>query len=223
MELNDVLARLARLDACAVSDACDSLGLPPAESGLAARTAVRRLSGRVMTVRLAAGTPPAGVPPVHLGARAIEQAAPGDIILVEQRTGIDAGSWGGILSTGAKARGIAGVIADGPVRDADEAALLGFPIFARATTARTARGRVHEAETGGTVTIGETQVATGDFVVIDSSGAAFIPAARIGEVLAAAERIARREAAMTQAVRNGDAISDVMGASYEHMLTGARQ
>ena len=33
---------------------------------------------------------------------------PGEIIVVEQKSGIDAGSWGGILSLGAKLRGVAG-------------------------------------------------------------------------------------------------------------------
>ncbi|MDJ0978151.1 MAG: RraA family protein [Erythrobacter sp.] len=218
MELSDILRRLSGLDACAVSDACDKLGLSPAQSGLAPRTGTARLSGRVMTLRLAEGPPPADAPPVHLGSNAINRAQPGDIIVVEQRSGVDAGCWGGILSNGAKTRGIAGVIADGAVRDVDEAAALDFPIFARATTARTARGRVHEAETGGPVTIGEATVNAGDFVVVDGSGAAFIPADRIADVLVAASEIAAREAELTRAVRSGVPIDQVMGGNYEHML-----
>ncbi|MFO1401588.1 MAG: hypothetical protein U1F30_10340 [Steroidobacteraceae bacterium] len=42
---------------------------------------------------------------------------------------------------------MAGVVADGPVRDIDEARALGFPVFTRALTARTARGRVVELGT----------------------------------------------------------------------------
>ena len=41
-----------------------------------------------------------GGPPRHLGTSAIELAQPGDVIVVEQRTGRDAGCWGGILTLG---------------------------------------------------------------------------------------------------------------------------
>ena len=156
--------------------------------------------------------------PRHLGTTAIELARAGDVIVVEQRTGVDAGSWGGILTLGAKVRGIAGVIADGPVRDIDEARAYDFPIYCRALTARTARGRVVEAETNQPVTIGEVKVAAGDFVIADASGVAFIPAADIERVLDAAEAIAGREAAMAKALLAGTPIPQVMGGDYEFML-----
>jgi len=47
----------------------------------------------------------------------------------------------------------------------------------------------------------------------------FIKAERAAEVIAAAEDIARREAAMTKAVLAGEPVTKVMGRSYEAMLT----
>ena len=136
--MDDPVKRLSRLDCCAVSDAMDKLGLPGSVSGLDQRSSTRRIAGRVVTYRLvpAAEAPKQGGAPRHLGTTAIEMAAAGDIIVVEQRTGIDAGSWGGILSLGAKVRGVAGVIADGPVRDIDEARGYDFPVYTNALTAR---------------------------------------------------------------------------------------
>ncbi len=67
--------------------------------------------------------------------------------------------------------------------------------------------------------IGEVTVNPGDYVLADSSGVAFIPAAEIERVLDAAEAIAAREAAMTKDVEADQPVSQVMGASYEHMLT----
>jgi regulator of RNase E activity RraA len=110
------------------------------------------------------------------------------------------------------------VIADGPVRDIDEARVYDFPIYCRALTARTARGRVVEAETNQPVTIGEVEVAAGDFVIADASGVAFIRAADIERVLDAAEAIAGREAAMAKALLAGTPIPQVMGGDYEFML-----
>jgi 4-hydroxy-4-methyl-2-oxoglutarate aldolase len=202
-----------------MSDALDKLSLRGCVTGLIAALPGCRISGRVHTVRLAAGAAPAAsATPRHLGTTAIDACAAGDVIVVEQRTAIEAGCWGGILSRGAKARGVAGVIAEGLVRDVDEARELGFPLFCRGFTARTARGRVHEVATDGPVRIGDVDVNPGDYVVADSSGAVFIPAARIEEVVCVAESIAAREAAMAERIASGDPMADVMGADYEHML-----
>ncbi len=216
--VDEDLLRLHRLDCCTISDALDQLGIPDrVATGLTARGG--KLIGRAQTVKLVpVGSAPSRETPRHLGTTAIEAARPGDVIVVEQSTGIDAGSWGGILTLGAKLRGVAGVIADGPVRDIDEALAYGFPIYCRGTTARTARGRVAELETGGSVTIDGVVVAAGDVVIADGSGVAFVPAGDLARVLAAAEAIAAREAAMVKALLAGAPISVVMGASYEKML-----
>jgi 4-hydroxy-4-methyl-2-oxoglutarate aldolase len=214
--------RLARLDCCAVSDALDKLGIARGYVGGLPRHAGTRsqISGRVVTYRLVAAgdAPPVTGKPRHLGTTAIELAAPGNIIVVEQRTGIDAGSWGGILSLAAHVKGIGGLIADGPVRDIDEARTYDFPVFSRGLTARTARGRVAEVEVNQTVQIGDVQVNAGDYVIADGSGVVFIAEADIERVLQAAEMISGREAAMAKALLAGEPVTDVMGANYEHML-----
>ena len=125
---------------------------------------------------------------------------------------------GGVLSTGAQVAGVRGVVLDGPTRDRDEATALGFPIFARGNTARTARGRVYEKSTGEDIVIAEQQISDGDYVIADASGVVFIRADDIERVLAAAERIALKEAAMVASLRAGNAITSVMGADYETML-----
>ena len=215
---DDFATRLARLDACAISDALDQLGLPPSVTGLAPRAAKARISGQIITVKLAAGKPPEGTTPRHLCTTAIDRAEPGQVIVVEQRTGIECAGWGGILSNAARGRQVSGVIVEGLARDVDEAADIGFPVYARGSTARTARGRIYETSTGDPINVGDLTVATGDWVVADGSGAAFIPADRIADVLAAAERIAAREAGMTKAVLAGHPVSTVMGGDYEHLL-----
>lgn len=215
--MNTATNRLSRLDCCAVSDALDKLTLTGVVSGLPRLSGSGRIAGRVITMKLGTGAPPPG-PTRHLGTTAIAAASAGDVIVVEQKSGVEAGSWGGILTLGAKLRGVAGVIADGPVRDIDEAKSFDFPVFARACTARTARGRVVELATNGPVEIGTVTVNPGDYVIADGSGVVFIKAEDIERVLAAAESIAGREAAMAEALRAGRPITEVMGASYEHML-----
>lgn len=220
----DYVTRLARLDCCAVSDALDKLGLAGTVTGLAQRATSRRIAGRAVTVKLVAAQEVSKAQaaqhgaPRHLGTTAVELAGPGDVIVVEQRSGIDAGSWGGILSLGAAVRGIEGVIAEGPVRDIDEARQFDFPVFARALTAFTARQRVAEAGTNVPVTVGDVSVQPGDYVIADNSAVVFIAAREIERVLAAAEQIAAREAAMAKRLLGGLPITEVMGADYENML-----
>src|SRR4051794_4667731 len=205
--MTDVLERLARLDSCAVSDALDKLGLTGAVTGIHRLTTTRRISGRVHTVRMDKddGSPSAR----HLGTTAIEASQPGDIIVMEQRTGIDAACWGGNLSFGARLRDVAGVIVDGPARDIDEARDYDFPVFARTATARTARGRIREGATDVPITVGDVTVHPGDFVVADGSAVVFIAQSQIDRVLDAAEAIAARERAMVAALKEGTAISEV--------------
>jgi regulator of RNase E activity RraA len=220
MSPDPLVVRLARLDCCAVSDALDKLGLCGSEGGLVPRSSARRIAGRAVTVRLVSkdDAPVRSGPPVHLGATAIESAGPGSVIVIEQRTGIEAGSWGGILTLAATLRGVEGVVADGPVRDIDEARAYDLPIYSRGLTARTARGRIAEEATNVDVRIGESTVSPGDYVLADGSGVVFIAAAEIARVLDAAEEIAAREAAMAKALLAGRSVVDVMGAGYETML-----
>ncbi len=190
-------------------------------TGLPQLSANRRIAGRVITVKLGNAkdvTPVPGTKPRHLGTTAIEAAERGEVIVVEQRTGLDVGSWGGILTLAAKLRGVAGIVADGPVRDIDEARQYDFPMFARGTTTFTARGRVAEVATNVPVAIGDVTVHPGDYVIADNSAVVFIRLADIERVLEAAELIAEREAAMAKALLAGQPVTEVMGASYEYML-----
>ena len=128
-----------------------------------------------------------------------------------------------LIPVGAKVRGVAGVIADGPLRDVDEAIAYEFPIYSRSLTSRTARTRVVELGTQVPVTIGatvggEVVVHPGDYVLGDRSAVIFISPEHIERVLEAAEMIVAKEAAMANAILSGTPIGEVMGGNYEHML-----
>lgn len=213
---DDLVVRLGRMDSCAVSDALDKLGLTGEVTGLHRYSTERRIAGRVLTVKMG---PADGRPSTrHLCTTAIEAAQPGDIIVIEQRTGIDAACWGGNLSIGAKVRGVAGVIIDGPARDIDDSRKLDFTVFAREHTARTARGRIVEVATNEPVQIGDVTVSPGDYAIADASAVVFVAVSEIERVLETAEQIMAREEALAQAIAAGTPISQVMAGNYENML-----
>jgi regulator of RNase E activity RraA len=215
-QIDSNVRRLRALDCCAVSDCFDRLKLAGVVTGVPRASGDGRIAGRIITVKLGLGDPPPQVK--HLCCTAIELGGAEDVIVVEQRSGIDAGSWGGLLTLGAKARGIAGAVIDGPVRDIDEAREHGFPIYTRRFTARTARGRIVELGTNVTITFEGVRVDPGDYLIADSSGIAFIPAADIERVLATAEQIVARETAIARAIRSGQTMSQALDSKYEHML-----
>lgn len=218
MEQQAIVARLEALDACAVSDALDAVGSSGAVSGLQRRSTRRRIAGRVQTVRLHARAPEGGSKR-HLGTAAIESADALTVIVVEQRTGIDCAGWGGVLANAAKQRGVRGVIMEGPARDVDEYEDIGFPVFSRDVTTRTARGRVYEESFGNPIQVGDVTVKAGDYVIADGSGVVFVAAELIDQVLAVAEKIAEKERLMTRDVLAGKPVSEVMGTNYEQMLS----
>src|SRR5690606_13115284 len=80
------------------------------------------LCGPALTIRM----PPADNLALH---QAIYLAEPGDVLVVDCGGFREAGQWGGILMEAARARGIAGLITNGSVRDTDELITAGFPVF----------------------------------------------------------------------------------------------
>jgi regulator of RNase E activity RraA len=213
----DLAARLARLDTCGVSDALDRLGLEGAVLGVRPMWQCPRIAGQVITVRLRRAEPGEHAPR-HLGTAAIEAGGPGTVIVIEHHDREDAAGWGGILSLAARIKGIEGVIVDGTCRDVDDSRDAGFPVYARAATPMTARGRVVEASMGEPIRVGDLLVQPGDYVIADWSGVVFIAGARAGDIVSTAEGLAAREAQMAEAVRAGRSVVEVMGANYESML-----
>jgi regulator of RNase E activity RraA len=213
---NEAIARLAKLDTCAVSDALDRLGLKGAVLGIHPLWPAPPVAGRCVTVKIE----PVGLerPKQHLCTPAIAAAAAGDVIVVDNGGRTDAAAWGGLLSLAAKLKELAGVIVDGACRDIDESRELAFPVYGRAAVQVTARGRIMQQSFNEKIQFAGVQVHPGDLVIADGSGVVFIPRAREEEVIAQAEALARREAAMAEAIRGGRSILEVMETlGYESM------
>jgi 4-hydroxy-4-methyl-2-oxoglutarate aldolase len=214
---NAAIARLAALDTCAVSDALDRLGLKGAVLGIQPLWPCPRIAGRCVTVKIE----PMGIerPKQHLCTPAIAAAAAGEVIVVDNGGRTDAAAWGGLLSLAAKLKELAGVIVDGACRDVDESRDLSFPVYARSAVQVTARGRIMQQSFNERIQFAGVQVHPGDLVIADGSGVVFVPRAKEEEVIAQAEALARREAAMAQAIRGGRSIVEVMEMQgYESML-----
>jgi len=215
-----LIDRLRSLDTCAVSDALDRCGVAGAAmSHLKPLAGDCTVAGIAVTVQL--GVPSPGTPASgrHLGTAAVVVSGPDDVIVVAHQGRTDCAGWGGLLSRAAKARQIEGVVIDGAARDLAEAAAVGFPVWAVTGTPVTARTRTAELAWGKPVDVAGCHVEPGDLVIADTGGVVFIPAGRAEEVVTAAEKIAATEAAMAQAINQGQPVTDVMGKSYEELTS----
>ena len=218
--LADLAVRLDGLDVCAISDALDALRLPGAVAGILPVWEGARVAGRAVTMTVT--TAPGQRADRHLGAAAIDRARPGEVIVVHQQRSADgtlaSAAWGGLLARAAQLRAIGGVVIDGACRDVDEIREIGLPVSARAVLPFTARRRCIETAVGADVVIDSVTVATGDVVLADATGTAFVRAADLDAVLARARRLLAREQLMIADLTGGAAASDVLGRDYEDIL-----
>lgn len=203
-----VLPRLAALDTTTVSDALDFLGLPGATVGLRPLWDCPKIAGRASTVQL--GPKTGANPTVHLISPVLDAVATDDRVLVIAG-GIDGIScWGDILANAASMKRVRGTVIDGLSRDIEGSESIGYPVYGKGITMISARNRIVQVASGGSVTMAGVTVKEDDYVIADRCGTVFVTQERIAEVLDLAERIARRQQAMVDAVRAGRSVVDVM-------------
>ena len=89
---------------------------------------------------------------------------------------------GDLLATQAKVRGAAAVLVDAAVRDSEELAEMGLPVWARWVRSRGATKNI-AGELDVPVRVGGQEIRPGDLVVLDADGATVVAAERSDEVL----------------------------------------
>jgi 4-hydroxy-4-methyl-2-oxoglutarate aldolase len=139
---------------------------------------------------------------------AIAHANPGDVLVLTMPVPRPVALVGDLLATQAKARGVAGLLIDGSVRDVDELVEIGLPIWARWIRVRGA-GKDVPGTIDEPVIVGGARIAAGDTVVLDADGAAVIARERVEEVLEAAERREERERVKRAKLQAGELSYDL--------------
>lgn len=196
MRDDETMAAFAALDAATVHEAYGRRGdlsgrIRPIQQGA-------KVAGRAVTAVVHPGDNRA----IH---RAVLAAGEGDVLVVDA-AGHVAGYWGEILAVAAQARGIAGLVIDGGVRDTAALRARGFPVWAVGTsvhgTVKVTAGRVGE-----TVSVGGVVVNNGDYVVADDDGVVVVAAADVeGVVLAARERELKEQRIMAALAEGGNTL-----------------
>lgn len=135
---------------------------------------------------------------------AVYDADPCDVLVVDVGDGIDFGYWGEVLSVAAKQRRLGGLVIHGCVRDRDQLAAVGFPVFSAGLCIRgTVKDRPGGA-IGEPIRLDDVLVTRGDLVVGDCDGVVVIPAVDAERVIRAGFDRDDAEAEMMRRLEAGE-------------------
>ncbi len=194
-------SELARLGTATVYEAAGRTGLIDAD--LVQVIPGSRAAGPARTVRCGQGDNLM----VHAAMDRLEE---GEVLVLTMPEPAPVALVGELLATQARARGAAAVLVDASVRDLEELASLGLPIWARWVRVRGATkkevGALDEP-----VEVGGATIRPGDFVVLDADGAAVVESERVEEVLAASLEREERERVKRGKLQGGELSYDLDG------------
>ena len=201
-----------QLFAAVLSDALDAVGI----TDQAMQPRIRplddslKLCGRARTGLYAeAGHVAPGVNPYELEIAIVDDLRPGDVAVFACGGSSRIAPWGSLLSTATRARGAAGCVTDGFVRDTLEIRALRLPVYHAGIAPLDSKGRGQIVATDVPVLCGGVRVAPGDLVFGDADGLVVIPQAVEAEVLRIAFDKIRGEHHSMRELKAGSYLRDV--------------
>jgi 4-hydroxy-4-methyl-2-oxoglutarate aldolase len=196
-----VWQQLAELGSATVYEAAGRQGL--VDETLVQVVPGSRVAGPARTVRCGQDD--------NLMAHAVmDRVEPGDVVVLTMPVPGPVALVGDLLATQAAKRGAAGLLVDAAVRDVEEIARMGLPVWARWIRIRGAT-KTQPGALDEPVQVGGWTIRAGDAVVLDADGGAVVPAERIDEVLEAARQRAEKERDKRAALEGGALSYDLDG------------
>jgi 4-hydroxy-4-methyl-2-oxoglutarate aldolase len=159
--------------------------------------------GRAATALVRPAAPDQATPALAVkhSVEMIDAANAGDVGVIVMEGSLDVAAIGGLMGTAAKARGMAGMVLDGAVRDIAELRALQLPVYARSASPATAVSRYASVSKQVPVECAGVTVSPGDIVVAGEDGVVVVPKDRAAEVLERAREIDARETKMVPFIR----------------------
>ena len=181
-----------------ISDAMHRKGAMP---GIVSVCGNVKMVGKAVTVQTFSGD---WAKPVE----AIDVAKKGDVLVINNDSGIHVAPWGELATLSALQKGVAGVVIDGAVRDIDDIRAMKFPLFARAIVPNAGEPKGF-GEINTEITCGGQYVHPGDWIVGDESGVVVIPRERAYEIARRALEVKKTESRIREEIRQGSTLSTV--------------
>ncbi len=157
---------------------------------------IQKFVGTAVTVSVPTGA-------FYVVKEAMQQTQPGDALVINAYGNLYGALLGGNVCRGLKARGLAGIVADGAIRDTSEIQREGLPVYARTIT--TAMGPLEgPGEVNVPIACGQVVVNPGDIIVADEDGIVVVPPAEAEEVLAETAKLEASHEAIQEILLRGE-------------------
>lgn len=127
---------------------------------------------------------------------AIDTGAPGSVYVMKVEDGEDIAGMGGLMGTAMFARGFAGAVIDGGVRDLPQLKRIGFPVYATGVVPSTSVSHYRFAGLNIPLEVDGTYVNANDIIVADQDGVVVVPRARAAQILILAQKLDNSEHSM---------------------------
>ena len=147
--------------------------------------------------------------PYALEITLIDDLKPGEVAVLACGASGRIAPWGGLLTTAARARGSAGCLTDGQVRDIRATRKLGFPVFHGGISPLDSKGRGEVAEIDVRVAVAGVTIEPGDFIFGDADGVIAIPREIEADCFAKAAEKLTGETRTEKALLRGEKLADV--------------
>lgn len=147
--------------------------------------------------------------PYELEIRLIDDLRPGEVAVLGCGAARTIAPWGELLTTACIARGAAGCVTDGLVRDIRAIRTLGFPVFHGGIGPLDSKGRGKVMAIDVPIACGGVQIAPGDLLFGDADGVVCIPRSIEEKTIAAALQKVEGEDRTREALARGETLAAV--------------
>jgi len=198
MNHQDLQRRFAILTTAHLADACIRAQVPVrcAPALVHALVPGSRVAGRVAPAR--------HVGSVDIFLEALEGAAPGDVLVVDNGGRLDESCVGDLVALETKAAGLEGIVIWGLHRDTADIRAIGLPVFSLGSVPTgPQRLDVRPDDAVTSAMIGEWRVTRDDLVLGDDDGVLFVPASRAADIFTLADKIRDIERRQADRIRTG--------------------
>lgn len=127
---------------------------------------------------------------------AIDSALAGSVYVMVLEDGENVAGIGGLMATAMKARGLAGAVIDGGVRDVGQIQKIQFPVYSRSIVPSTSINHYRFAGSNIPVRAAGVPVFPNDLIMADQDGVVVIPRDKADQILAKAQQLDQTEHTM---------------------------
>jgi regulator of RNase E activity RraA len=128
--------------------------------------------------------------------KAIDSGGNGSVYVMMVQDGADIAGMGGLMGTAMAARGYAGAVVDGGVRDIPQLKRVQFPVYALGPVPSTSVGHYRFAGADIPIVCDGVKVDPGDIIVADQDGVVVVPKAHAADILIEAQALDNSEHSM---------------------------